>query len=140
MRAPVSPSIVRIAAPVSSPAIDQSELLSDITAPAGPRRDAGDGVAAVRLPAGHSVLLHAAPGDGATCLEVLEGVCRLGPVTLADLVARLEIPRGAVWRVAFDAEGRAQILAQFDVRGGEADGAAAMGPMNDQTTQAVGPV
>ena len=28
-------------------------------------------------------------------LEVLEGVCRLGPVTLADLVALLEIPRGA---------------------------------------------
>lgn len=31
-------------------------------------------------------------------LEVLEGVCRLGPVTLATLVARLQIPRGAVWR------------------------------------------
>ena len=31
-------------------------------------------------------------------LDVLEGVCRLGPVTLADLVTRLGIPRGAVWR------------------------------------------
>lgn len=31
-------------------------------------------------------------------LEVLEGVCRFGPVTLSDLVARLDLPRGAVWR------------------------------------------
>ncbi len=50
---------------------------SSQTAPAGPRRDAGDGVAAVRLPAGHSVLLQGMPGDGATCLEVLEGVARV---------------------------------------------------------------
>lgn len=31
-------------------------------------------------------------------LEVLEAVCRLGPVTLSDLCARTAIPRGAVWR------------------------------------------
>lgn len=31
-------------------------------------------------------------------LEVLEGVCRHGPTPLADLVSRLDIPRGAVWR------------------------------------------
>ena len=37
----------------------------------------GDTPAPVRLAAGQSVLLHAAPGDGATCLEVLEGVARV---------------------------------------------------------------
>lgn len=31
-------------------------------------------------------------------LDVLDGVCRFGPVTLSDLVTRLELPRGAVWR------------------------------------------
>jgi DNA-binding IclR family transcriptional regulator len=31
-------------------------------------------------------------------LDVLEGVCRFGPITLSDLVSRLDIPRGAVWR------------------------------------------
>ena len=40
----------------------------------------------------------AADGPSLRMLEVLEGVCRLGPVTLADLVGHLGIPRGAVWR------------------------------------------
>jgi DNA-binding IclR family transcriptional regulator len=31
-------------------------------------------------------------------LDVLDGVCRFGPITLSDLVSRLDIPRGAVWR------------------------------------------
>ena len=37
----------------------------------------GDTATPVRLAAGQSVLLHAAPGDGAACLEVLEGVARV---------------------------------------------------------------
>jgi DNA-binding IclR family transcriptional regulator len=37
-------------------------------------------------------------GAARRLLDVLDGVCRFGPVTLSDLVSRLDIPRGAVWR------------------------------------------
>lgn len=37
-------------------------------------------------------------GTALRVLDVLDGVCRFGPVTLSDLVSRLNIPRGAVWR------------------------------------------
>lgn len=37
-------------------------------------------------------------GTALRLLDVLDGVCRFGPVTLSDLVTRLDIPRGAVWR------------------------------------------
>lgn len=36
--------------------------------------------------------------SGLRLLDVFDAVCRLGPVTLADLCDRTEIPRGAVWR------------------------------------------
>ncbi|OYU20397.1 MAG: hypothetical protein CFE34_00015 [Rhodobacteraceae bacterium PARR1] len=59
-------------------------------------------VTASASPASASPSTEAPDGTALRLLDVLEGVCRLGPVTLSDLVTRLEIPRGAVWR-ALDA-------------------------------------